>query len=192
MQINFRNIILRDMKKSDIEDNVRWWTVQTEWSDWDTPWENIEGSEQASPEYWQKRYEVEKNRSESTLRSKFEIEYEGMHIGWVSSYVIDENYECIDKIKEGKPYYLAVGIDICVPEIRSKGIGTNALKAFVNYYFDNGINEIYTQTWSGNLRMIRCAEKIGFTEFRRDKGIRQVRGGIYDKVTFRLEKGQML
>ena len=28
----------------------------------------------------------------------------------------------------------------------------------------NGEAEIFTQTWSGNIRMIKCAEKLGFEE----------------------------
>jgi len=32
-------LILRDMKESDIEDYVRWFTTETEWGNWDSPWE---------------------------------------------------------------------------------------------------------------------------------------------------------
>ena len=39
MQIKFENIILRDMIESDIEDYVRWFTVEREWENWDAPWE---------------------------------------------------------------------------------------------------------------------------------------------------------
>lgn len=190
MQIEYQNIILRDMKESDIEDYVRWWTVEKEWSDWDAPWEKIDTSEEAERKFWREKYEAGKNRSDDKLRGKFEIEHDGVHIGWVSSYLIDKDCNYMDKPIEGEPRYFAVGIDICVPEIRGKGIGADALTAYTNYYFDNGISEIFTQTWSGNIRMIRCAEKIGFTEYRRDIGIRQVHGGVYDKVTLRLEKSR--
>ena len=48
--------------------------------------------------------------------------------------------------------------------------------------------DLYTQTWSGNVRMIGLAEKLGFRECRRKPGVRQVRGGTYDALTFRLDR----
>ena len=45
MEIKYKNIILRDMIPSDIEDNVRWNTTETEWSDYDAPWEPVGGEE---------------------------------------------------------------------------------------------------------------------------------------------------
>ena len=105
----------------------------------------------------------------------------------VSSYRIDENYEFIGEIKDGQTFYRAIGIDICEPYLWGKGIGTNTLRAFINYYFDRGITELYTQTWSGNTRMIHCAEKLGFVECNRNVGTREV-DGQYDGLTFKLEK----
>ena len=37
MIIEFDDIILRDMIESDIEDYVRWFTVEREWENWDAP-----------------------------------------------------------------------------------------------------------------------------------------------------------
>ena len=84
--------------------------------------------------------------------------------------------------------FRVVGIDICEPDMRGIGIGTNALRAFMNYYFENGENELYTQTWSDNVRMIRCAEKLRFTECDRDAGTREVGGQKYDGLTFKIKK----
>lgn len=58
----------------------------------------------------------------------------------------------------------------------------------MNYYFENGMDELYTQTWSGNVRMIRCAEKLGFVECNRNIGTREVDRQKYDGLTFRLER----
>ncbi len=68
------------------------------------------------------------------------------------------------------------------------GIGTKALRAFMNYYSENGVDALYTQTWSGNIRMIRCAERLGFAECNRIADIREVNGQKYDALTFRLSK----
>ena len=42
MQINYKDIVLRDYRESDIEDEVRWNTLDTAWGDWDAPWEREE------------------------------------------------------------------------------------------------------------------------------------------------------
>lgn len=52
----------------------------------------------------------------------------------------------------------------------------------------NGADELYTQTWSGNVRMLRCAEKLGFVECNRNVATRQLDGKTYDGLTVRLER----
>lgn len=108
--------------------------------------------------------------------------------GWVSSYSIDENYKWIGVIKGDQTVYRAIGIDICEPNVWGNGIGTNALRTFMNYYFENGVDELYTQTWSGNARMLGYSEKLGFVECNRNVGIREVNGQKYDSLTFRVQK----
>ena len=188
MKIEFENIILRDMIESDIEDYVRWFTIETEWSNTDAPWEPVESDEETERASWREYYESVKELPDDVRRWKFEIEWNGRHIGWVSSYPIDENYEWLGEIKEGQTVYRAVGIDICDPDLWSKGIGTQALRAFMNYYFAGGVDELYTQTWSGNIRMLRCAEKLGFVECDRCINEREVNGQSYDGLTFRTTK----
>ena len=48
MKIKNENIILRDMIESDIDDYVRWFTTETEWSNTDAPWESIESDRKPS------------------------------------------------------------------------------------------------------------------------------------------------
>lgn len=188
MQIKYENIILRDMIPSDIEDYVRWFTTETEWSNTDAPWEPIDSDAETERASWRKCYESVKALSDDVCRWKFEIEWNGRHIGWVCAYLIDENYEWLDKIRDGQTVHRAIGIDICEPDVWGNGIGTNALRASMNYYFDSGISELYTQTWSGNARMIRCVEKLGFEVCKRNIDTREVNGQKYDSLTFRTEK----
>ena len=69
-----------------------------------------------------------------------------------------------------------VGIDICESDSWGRGIGTEALKLWIGYLFSNlEIDTVGIGTWSGNERMIRCGEKLGF-----------VLGGAYH----RLEEGE--
>ena len=76
-----------------------------------------------------------KDRPDDALRWKFEIEWNGRHIGWVSSYCIDENYEWVGNIKDGQTVYRAIGIDICEPDLYDNGIGTKTLRAFIKPLF---------------------------------------------------------
>lgn len=158
MQIKYENIILRDMIESDIVDYVRCFTVEREWGNWDAPWEKEDTYEETERKRWTEYYESAKDRPDDAHWWKFEIEWNGRHISWVSSYCIDENYEWVGKIKDCQTVYRAIGSDICEPDLCGNGIGTNTLRAFINYYFKNGVNELCTQTWSGNVRMLRCAK----------------------------------
>ena len=190
MEIKFENIILRDMIESDIEDYVRWFTTETKWSKTDAPWEPMESDEETERRDWTEYYQAVRDMPGKAIRWKFEIEFCGKHIGWVSSYLIDGNYGFTTPadVQSGQKVYRAIGIDICESDVWGKGIGTNALRAFMDYYFSLGFESLYTQTWSGNTRMIRCAEKLGFVECNRYTGIREVEGRAYDALTFRLEK----
>ena len=190
MEIRFENIILRDMIESDTPDYVRWFTTETEWSKTDAPWEPIELDAETERVSWQEYYESVKDLPDDVRRWKFEIEWNGRHIGWVSSYMMNERYEWIgaDTIQPDQTVYRAIGIDICEPDAWGKGVGTNALRAFMNYYFENGVDDLYTQTWSGNVRMLRCAEKLGFVECNRNVGTREVDGQKYDGLTFRSDR----
>ncbi|MBR5948874.1 MAG: GNAT family N-acetyltransferase [Clostridia bacterium] len=174
-------LILRDITEADIEDYIRWFTVETEWDNWDAPWEPIEdGTEEKQREIWTEYYQKVRYLPEDRRRWKFEIEADGVHIGWVSAYT-DLDYL---ENEEGLP-----AIGICIPpiEMRSGGLGTQALKAFIEYYRSLGYKSVYTQTWSGNARMVRVADKLGFIEVCRKKDIREVNGEKYDAITWRLD-----
>lgn len=190
MQIEYKSITLRDMVKADIEDYVRWFTTETEWCKWDAPWEKVETNEADEREHWAAFYKSVENLSQSTLRRRFEIEYDGHHIGWVNAYYIDNEYNRIfaDKASENAELRLAIGIDICEKTVWGNGVGTKALLAYIDYLANNGIDGIYTQTWSGNTRMIKCAEKLGFEIVGRKLGVREVDSERFDALTFVLKK----
>lgn len=166
------NIILRYIKESDIEDYNRWLTTETEWGDWDAPWE-----EDGACEFLE-RQKANLVKVPNTY-AKLEIDtLSGQHIGWVSSYYID-----------GYTDKKAVGIDIPPIDARGKKYGENALSLFMAYLFIHcNKNILYTQTWSGNTAMLRLAEKIGFVEVERIKNLRKVRGKNYDALTLSISK----
>lgn len=176
VSINYKDITLRDRCLEDVGDYIRWYTLETEWQNWDAPWENddpidvdimrydmIEGLDKPRPK----------------IREKFEVYYkDGKHIGWLSSYHIDGNKDM-----------LAIGIDIPNQDYRGRRLGEYALICFIFYVLkESPSQDIYTQTWSGNERMLKLALKLGFKEFNRERDSRIVNEKHYDGVTFKLNK----
>ncbi len=173
-------IVLRDMIESDIEDYVRWFTTEIEWSDWDAPWEPVDSTEEAERESWTAYCGSVKDLPPETPRQKFEIELDGRHVGWVSRYYDLDYVENPEKIP-------AVGIDIPEQNARGSGAGTEALRQFIDYLKAHGARRVFTQTWSGNVRMLRVAEKLGFVPYACAKDLRTVRGRKYDALTLKLD-----
>ncbi len=102
------------------------------------------------------------------------------HIGWVNAYYIDKKYILVD-IKTSK---ITIGLDIPDEKFRGQGLGTESLELFICNFKNNNINEIYIQTWSGNSRMMKVAEKLGFIVINRYKDKRIVSGKKYDAITY--------
>lgn len=173
-------LILRDMIKSDIEDYVRWFTVETEWMEFDAPWEDVSCNAEEALADWTEYYHRVCDMPAEAMRRKFEIELDGRHIGWVCWYT-DLDYA---DNPDGVP---AVGIDVPERDARGIGAGTEALRQFIRYLKEHGASRVYTQTWSGNTRMLRVAEKLGFKEIHRVRDLRTVNGKKYDALTLELE-----
>lgn len=189
MEIKYKDIILRDMVESDIEDEVRWNTVETQWALWDAPWEMEDAVRNFNEVEERKRLVAFIRSKKPPIPYSLEIATEeGVHIGTVSQYLIDANYDWIQrKDAEGKQVSYTLGIDIAESSYWGKGYGTRALVAWIQYFLNIGITALCLQTWSGNVRMIRCAQKLGFVECNREAGIRFVRGEKYDGLTFQLD-----
>jgi RimJ/RimL family protein N-acetyltransferase/N-acetylglutamate synthase-like GNAT family acetyltransferase len=180
LPLKYKNISLRPMRESDIKDDESWFTVETEWCDWDAPWEGDISTEEADERIkWRMKRIQQITDNPPEFYSHLEIDTEdGRHVGWVNCYTID-----IDEV-------IAVGLDIPPIDARRKGCGRNALLLYIAYVFTHKeVDEIYTQTWSGNLPMIKMAESIGFAEIGRIKGIRRVKGERYDALTFSMTRG---
>lgn len=187
MQISFDNMTLRDYVLSDVEDEVRWTNVDTEWFRSDTPWMTIEPVDE--DELRADMAEIIHGMPENAIRWRFEIEVDGRHVGLVSSYYLDENYEytpwdSIDQSKNAPENHSirALGIEICEMEYWGKGIGTKALTALMEYYRGLGEHHFLIETWSGNLRMLGCARKLGFHEVKRIKAAHIVDGKAVDDI----------
>lgn len=191
MKITIDGITLRDYLPSDVEDEVRWTNTDTAWFYADTPWMTMETVD--PDELRADMMEIMSQMPEDAIRWRFEIEVDGRHIGMVSSYYLDENYEptpweSIDQRKNAEENHSirALGIEICEMDCWGKGIGTKTLTALMDYYRSLGEHRFLLETWSGNERMLGCAGKLGFTEVKRTKAAYVVNGREYDALV--LEK----
>ena len=187
MNLAFDGGVLRDYQLSDIEDEIRWTNIDTAWFYADTPWMKLEPID--PDELRADMIEIMSSMSEDAIRWRFEIEAEERHIGLVSSYYLNEQYEptpweSIDQSKnaEGNHAIRALGIEICEMDAWGKGIGGRALTAFMAYYRSLGERRFLLETWSGNHRMLGCAKKLGFTEVKRQRAARLVGGKAYDAL----------
>ena len=133
--------------------------------------------------------EIISGMSDDAIRWRLEIEVNGRHVGFVSSYLLDDHFqatpwELIDPRKNAAESHSvrALGIEICEADCRSRGIGGKALTAFMDYYRSLGEHRFLLETWSGNTRMLGCAKKLGFVEIRREKGAYTVSRKAYDSI----------
>lgn len=177
-------IILRDMIQDDVIDYVSWFSKDTEWMKWDAPWErDIEVDENVLyNRFYQIYHRNSTQMKDDDMRHRFQIciqNDEKTHIGWISSYMIDDqfNYNIHGK-------HQAIGLDIPSLKYRGKGYGYSAIMTFIDYLHEYDIHDIYLQTWSGNTRMIEVATKLGFKEVNRYANLRLVNGKTYDALTF--------
>ena len=102
MKIIGNTVILRDLCRGDIERRILWETQQTEWQQWDAPWEYEETGGQASlawleayREHLESRVQELRWMDEQQLRRGFEIALasdSGKSIGWGNSYFLKDDF----------------------------------------------------------------------------------------------------
>lgn len=100
------------------------------------------------------------------------IEADGIVIGEVSFYW-----------EEKSTRWLEMGIVIYDAQYWNGGYGTDSLKLWISYLFENlDIARVGLTTWSGNPRMIRCAEKLGMQMEGCMRKCRYYKGVYYDSI----------
>ena len=163
MKIKGQLVILRDDPRDTDSDEFFRWLNMEEWKYYDQPDQPFqpisreefdERANKTREEYDKRNKEKSKGSSSSRPSPGWHIDtVDGQHIGWVNYYNWDQ---------EGKSAF----IGICIPEEENwgRGYGTEAVSLFLNFLFDSsGLKTIRTATWTGNIRMVRCAQKAGFT-----------------------------
>ena len=190
-KLETKDLILRDICEEDLKKHYTWLTHDTEWWNWDASyWQYQNLSEEQLAIEIPKLMDSMRNflqmvsqKKPDDVRYSFQIELKqtGEYIGWISCYCIGENFFATDD-----DALYAFGIDIPEKKYRSKGLGFQAFSAAIEYYKAHGIDEVYTQTWSGNTPMIRLAEKIGFKLVDVKKDAREHNSKKYDALTFKI------
>lgn len=187
MKLTIDNITLRDYVLSDVEDEVRWTNHETEWFRSDTPWMELEPVD--ADELRADMSAIIYSMPENAIRWRFEIDVDGRHIGLVSSYYLNSDFEytpweSIDQNKNAIQNHSvrALGIEICEMAYWGKGIGTKTLTLLMDYYRSFGENRFWIETWCGNHKMLGCARKLGFTEIRRINAAHIVDGAAVDDI----------
>ena len=114
-----------------------------EWKKWDAPYYL----------HTSKTYEEFMKKSDSWVNQKdyWAVEINGFFIGVVTYYWEHEPSK-----------WLEAGIILYESNNWGKGIGTRALKLWINHLFNTlPLVRVGFTTWSGNKRMIRVGEKLG-------------------------------
>ncbi|WP_461538784.1 GNAT family N-acetyltransferase [Spongorhabdus nitratireducens] len=100
------------------------------------------------------------------------IDVEGESVGSVSYYWEDE-----------RTRWLEVGVIIYDSSRWNQGLGRKALIPWITHLFNTlEIARVGLTTWSGNPRMIACAESIGMKLEARLRKVRYYNGEYYDSV----------
>ncbi|MEW6717540.1 MAG: GNAT family N-acetyltransferase [Chloroflexota bacterium] len=184
MKITGKHVVLRDEKKENDSDDFFHWRNLGEWQYYDEPDETFESI--SREKYEQQRKERNQKTKPPILNSHtWQIDtLKGQHVGWVNYYQLDEQL--------GQAF-----VGICLPEegTWNKGYGTEALNLLINYLFrEIGLKKVKTATWTGNKRMVRCAEKCGFEKYilMPHRVEHSVRGEPLERIEFTLTCSEWL
>ena len=185
MKIKGQRVILHDDLRDSSDDYFRWFNME-EWQYYDQPDQPFQP---ISREEFDQRSKKNREGYDKRVMDKsrpnpgYHIDtVDGQHLGWVTIYKWD-------------PEEKSTFIGICIPEEENwgKGYGSEAVSLFLNFLFDSfGLNIIRAATWTGNKRMVRCAQKAGFTNPKTTPhpSSISVRGEPLERIEFSLSSGE--
>ena len=141
-----------------------------EWKNWDGPYFDDDYQKYDTLETF-----LDKESQFFLKDNKRCILYKEEPIGMVSMYWENE-----------KTRWLNIGITLYSNQKWGKGMGTKALKLWIDYIFNhvNHLEHIGLTTWSGNHRMMRVAEKIGMKKEAQIRKVRFHNNVYYDSVSY--------
>lgn len=146
--LHYMDIVLRDTEEKDIKDYIDWYTLKKDWQQWVAPWSD----DFIGIKSLEKRLRESLDNPLPIIRKRLEISYQDSHIGWVDSYIIDDD---ADKL----------AVQVVLPNNKNwnRGFGEKALICFIRYILEKDpYRDIFLEIWDGNKRMINLGHKLGF------------------------------
>ncbi len=171
-----RRIVVRDWHSSDIPAAEQWFRPGQRWRELDGPYYPQPDAAQFAEQMvsFRKRVESSERPEPRVNMAIADVDTDAL-IGRVSRYWQSE-----------ETHWLSLGIDVFDPERWGQGLGFEALGVWGQYLLDAMPNlaRLDLRTWSGNPRMMRLAERLGYTLEARFRDARVVDGQLYDGVGY--------
>ncbi|ADC51569.1 putative acetyltransferase [Alkalihalophilus pseudofirmus OF4] len=170
INISGKLVTLKEATEKDLDELYYWKYVEEEQAakKWNAPYiPEPEISKMEFKQHWQETNEIIPNTpSALTIHTNEKL------IGIVSCYWVDKHTN-----------WLETGIVIYDKEYWNGGYGTEAYRLWIDYLFTTtDLHRLGMSTWSGNVRMMKAAEKIGMKEEARIRQARTVNGEYYDAI----------
>ncbi|CAL2103175.1 Protein N-acetyltransferase, RimJ/RimL family [Tenacibaculum sp. 190130A14a] len=163
-------IVLRDWLDTDFLTYKNWHHQKFEWTKLNGPYYPIKSLAELDKE-------IEYLKIDSKKKKRIVIADKNTNhlIGTVSWYWQSE-----------ETHWISVGLAIFDNSFWGKGIGQEALALWTSYLFSifPKIVRLDLRTWSGNMGMIKLAEKLGFKKEAIFRKARIVNGAYYDALAY--------
>ncbi|UNL82882.1 GNAT family N-acetyltransferase [Priestia koreensis] len=172
LRIEGQKVALRDLTERDVR-KMYYWNYEAddqEHHKWNGPYYKLKNK---TPDEFLEGFRMRLQESETDqARSIMVIEADQQLIGIVSRYWEDQVTNWVES-----------GIVIFDSSYWSGGYGTEAFQLWTDYLFEHmNIVRLGISTWSGNVRMMNLARKIGMVEEGRIRKARIVEGEYYDSI----------
>ena len=174
--IRGQRVVLRDFEERDLERYAYWLTGMREWRRFDGPYYPGTAPAELAKRIEKLRGRIERDDWPEPRRRLVIADFESNAlVGTVAWYWISEETN-----------WPAAGISIYDPELWGVGLGREALALWIDYLFERGPDfaRIDLRTWSGNERMMRLAEKLGFRQEACFRKARVIDGEYYDSLAY--------
>jgi putative hydrolase of HD superfamily len=180
LRLQAGSVLLRDWDYDDLEPYAAWLQPGHPWQETDGPYEPAMTPVEIDEQIARISIVIESGdpptpRRRLVIAMAEETAADEAMIGTVSAYW-----------EQQASLSLNLGICIFDPAHWGRGIGYTALGLWTHYLFDAlpQIVRLGLRTWSGNLGMIRLAEKLGFQEEMRLRQARIVNGAYFDALGY--------
>lgn len=170
VKINGKKVVLKETTKKDIDELYYWQyeEIEQEAKKWNGPY--IKEEKLTKEEHkiaWLEANEILIDVPDSLL-----IFAQEKLIGIVTAHWVDKNTN-----------WLETGIVIYDTDFWNGGYGSEAYKLWIDFLFNStNLHRLGMSTWSGNIRMMKVAEKLGMKEEARIRDARTVDGKYYDAI----------